>query len=612
MNTATTRGLLLVALLLGGFILFFERGTPGTAQRADHATRLLPELAVGDVTAFTLARGTNLAFRVERAGDGWEFRSPIAYPAQPASIERLLNILAQLRWQAHVTARELVAHTNGLAAFGFDPPAAALALQLGERRLELRLGFPTVLGGQLYAQVVGREGLYTVDAALLKTLPATLNEWRETALVQLAGRPYDRLEVRPITNGFEVVRSPTNRQWQMTRPLPTRADNTRLALLLQELELCRVTGFVADDPRADLEPFGLQPPEREIVLGHGTNDMLVLQIGRSPTNAPDEIFIRRLANSNVVRVARAPIAPWLAGFREFCDRRLMVFKADTVNRIEVAGDEAFALERQTNATWRIVSPAPAAADSLLVLELLQNLSEMEFLEFEREVATDFTAYGLAPPRRQFILKGTPTNAVPAGTNLVLAQLDIGAANGFKYYARRSLENSVVTLADNGRLPRAAFALRDRHLWNFTTNQILSITVQQWGQTRKLVRTGPMRWAPAPGSDGPVNPVTLEEAAYRLGQLQAERWVSRGEAELARYGFATTDHRLQVEVNLGDGPKTFTLRLGRPSLSARSAFAAVALEGEPGPVIFECTPGLFEFIQSDLSIPRAGGGTGGAL
>ncbi|HNU98404.1 MAG: DUF4340 domain-containing protein [Verrucomicrobia bacterium] len=610
MNAKTTRWLLFLAVALAAFIALFERRTDDTARRAEQAARLLPELVTAEVTALTLTGATNPAIRLERVHDGWEFQSPLRYPAQPAGVDRLLTALRDLRWQGHVTAQELLAHTNGLAAFGFAPPAVSIAIQQGDRPIDLRLGAPTALGGQIYAQVAGRGGLYTVDGAVLKTLPGGVNEWRDTALVRLARRRFDRLQVRPITNGFEVVRSPSNHVWRMVRPLSTRANNARLDLLLDQLELARVIQFVTDDPRADLEPYGLQPPDRELVLSQGTNDILTLQIGRSPANAPDQLFVRRMEHSNVVAVARSSLAPWLASFREFCDRRMMVFDPDAVTRIEGIADGAFALERQTNGTWQIVAPFLASADSVLVLEMLQNLAELEFLEFEREVTTDFVPYGLAPPRRQYVLQTTVAGAGSAPTNQVLAQVGFGNPTGFKYYARRSLDSAVVTIIDNNRLPRAAFELRDRRIWNVSTNQMVSITVHQLGETRKLLRTGPMQWTAPPGDTAQLNPVSLEEAAYRLGQLRADRWVARGEDQLARFGFGTIDHRLAIEVNQDGRIRTLEVRFGRRTLSNQSAYAAVSIEGVEGPVIFECPRSIYEFVLGNLTlVPTLPDGSG---
>jgi hypothetical protein len=600
MNAKTTRGLMLLALAAFAFIFFFERRTADTDQQAERAARLFPDLIGSEVTGLDVTRGTNLYVRVERTNEQWRLKAPVACPAAPAGIERLIGTLVELRQRSYLTAQEVLAQTNWAAAFGLEPPAAIVVARRPNQRLELRLGRHTLLGSQAYVQVIGRDGLFAIDAGFLKALPSSVNEWRDTALANLSGLEFDRCEVRPGTNGFEVLRDPTHHYWQMTKPLLTRADTARLDFLLHQLQLARVSQFVTDDPRADLDPFGLQPPERELVIGRGTNDLVTLQIGKSPANAPNLVYLRHLGQSNVVLAARAVVEPWLASFREFCDRRLMVFNLEAVDRIEGRSDEAFALERQTNGSWRILAPYNAPASRLLVLEMLANLADLEFLEFEREVVTDFTAYGLNPPRRQYILKATLTNAATGPTNQVLAQVDFGNPTGHKFFARRSLENSVVTAVDYGRLPRSAFEVRERQLWNFTTNQIATITVQQRGQTRRLLRTGPAQWTLGPGASGAINPLSLEEAAYRLGRLRAGVWVACGQAELTRFGMPAVDHQITVELAPTAKANPLSIRFGRTAPSGRP-YAAVELEGQPGPLIFECPLDIYELVLSDLSL-----------
>ena len=108
----------------------------------------------------------------------------------------------------------------------------------------------------------------------------------------------------------------------------------------------------------------------------------------------------------------------------------------------------------------------------------------------------------------------------------------------------------------------------------------------------------------------LNPVSLEEAAYRLGQLRADRWVARGEDQLARFGFGTIDHRLAIEVNQDGRIRTLEVRFGRRTLSNQSAYAAVSIEGVEGPVIFECPRSIYEFVLGNLTlVPTLPDGSG---
>jgi hypothetical protein len=605
MNSTSTRWILGLAALLLAFILIWERRLPGAGERERDAARVLPGLSPAAVTNLEIRVGTNLPLRLVRTDADWRFEAPFRDYALSAPVERLLTRLADLTTRSVIGAAEIRGATNGLAAFGLEPPSAALTLRHAAQSNELRIGRATLIGSQVFLQVVGREGLLAVDADLVRALPGEPHEWRDTSLLRLAAGAFDRIEVRPATNGFELLLDPTNRAWRLTRPLATPANNARIQFLLRQLDLARVQQFVTDDPEADLEALGLQPPEREVVFARGTNPVAALEIGRSPTNQPGLVFVRRLPTGSVVTAPRQALDPWLAGDRDFCDRRLMVFPPDAVTRFEGVADETFAVERRGTNEWRIVAPYDAPADPLLMLECLANLAEMEFSDFERKVVADFAPYGLAPLRREYVLRGDPPGT-PAGTNPPLARLAIGVARDTHYLVRRNDEFSVVTWLDNGRLPRAAYELRHLQIWNFSTNQVLSITIQQGGETEKLVRRGPAQWARLAAGAAPaeVNGFLLEEAAYRLGRLRAERWVARGEDALARYGFGTVAHAVTLEVQTGGEPALHTVRFGRRGSSGRT-YAAVQLDGQPAPVVFECPREIMEWVASDLSILPTG-------
>ncbi len=602
MNRRTPQWLLGTALVLALFILLFERNTAPTDHRQTEAARLLPGLNPAQVQRLEVRVGPHRAAVLERGTNSWFFRAPWLYPARAELVERCLETLAAATVRSRVSAGEILRQTNGLAAFGLAPPALVLSLEGGGVRRVLHVSTPAALGGQLYVQEVGRDGLAVVDAALAAAVPATWDAWRDTTLVRLGALPFDRLEVQPLTNGFEVLRDPAQRVWRLNKPLPTRAHAALLEHLLQELELVRAQRFLADPPLTNLAEFGLAPPRRELVFARGTNELLRLQVGQPAADQPELWPVWVSTWSNVVLVPAAPLRPWLEGYTNFCDRRLLIFDADQVRRIEIRAEETFALQREAEETWRVVEPYSAPADRLLVLEMLAELAALEFLGFERDVTADFAPYGLDPPLRQYRLLGVATNTTGGLTNVVLAQADFGKPTGHRFYARRVPENSVVLALEPVRVPRAAFQLRDRRLWNLGTNELAAITIRAGGRERKLARLGPMQWAAAEGAGPPLNPVTLEEAAFRLGQLYAERWAAQGAEVLPQYGIVQGAHEVLLEPRGPAPDPPYRIRFGRRAASGRT-YAAVTLAGPPGTVIFECPAPIYDFVRSDLSLPE---------
>ena len=111
----------------------------------------------------------------------------------------------------------------------------------------------------------------------------------------------------------------TNKLWRMVYPLQARANNAKTEESLQMLQSVRVRQFVPDDPRADLETFGLQPPELEVALGQGTNTIARLQFGKSPTNDTRLVYARRVGLNAIVAVPKDLLAPWYASVNDFRD-----------------------------------------------------------------------------------------------------------------------------------------------------------------------------------------------------------------------------------------------------------------------------------------------------
>ena len=176
--------------------------------------------------------------------------------------------------------------------------------------------------------------------------------------------------------------------------------------------------------------------------------------------------------------------------------------------------------------------------------------------------------------------------------------------GEKVFARRPDEATAYSLAraDVARLPHSAWQLRDRQVWNFTTNQIHRVTVQYNRETRTLQRNANATWSLVQGEGmiNSVNPV-LEEIMYRLGDLRAEIWVSKGDESRAALGFTPDGNRVTFELKNGEKPKTLVLEFGRPGVSpTKLPYALAVVDGQTW--IFEFPPKLHFEVVRDLFSP----------
>lgn len=567
MNERTTWFLTALALVLFLFIVLVERRTPGTAPMPAAPPRLL-SISASEVTNIQLRVTNQLLVKAERTNGGWHLTMPIQYPAQSERIHRLLELLEDLPSQRLITLPELTADKRTVADFGLDVPQISLTLHHGGRRSEMLIGAKTALGDQVYVQMLASPDIYVASSELLNRLPRQPTDWRDTALVSFSGLVIDHIEVRAPARGFALALNPTNRAFYLSKPTPARADGPRVDALLRTLALGQIARYVADGPVPDLEPYGLKPPVAELVFGLGTNDLVAIQFGKSPTNDPELVYARQVSASNLVLVSKALLDTLLTSHLELRDRHLLTFAPEAVDQIEVTGDPAVAVQRQTNGVWMALGPEPMTADPDLVREWLDRLSRLQGT-VEKDVVTDFAPYGLTQPARQIILRQKSTGD-DRGTNTVLAQVDLGAQQDGKVFVRRPDEAVAYSLAVDAlqALPSGAWQLRDRRVFRFTTNQVVSVTIRQNGYERKLLRSPTGNWSLAPGSQGMINTFAVEDLVGRLGALQANAWVDRGDANRARYGFTDTGYRLTFELRIGDKSELHVLEFGKraPSLA----------------------------------------------
>jgi len=596
MNSKNTWTWLVIAAGLFAYIFFFERHLrneqPGPKP-------VLPGFTAAAVTSVQVHPAGQLEIRADRTNGAWWISRPASFPGQAARIEALLKTLERLVPATYVTAGELQQRPRAEEEFGFDNPQSSVVLQRPEQQTRLRFGRPTAPGDQMFLQVVGREGVYVVHAELLRLLPRSANDWRDTALVDLRSLAFEHLAITNASGVIELQRDPNN-AWRLVRPLRARADSAGIAAWMQQLQTLRVSRFISDDPRADLESFGLNPPAMSLAFRAGTNTLALLQFGRNPTNDPTQVFARREGLGSVTTVPAETLAPGYAQFSEFRDRRLLSFPPEAAE-IEVRGGEGFVLQHGASNSWRVASES-FPVDAGLVNEFLMTLARLEVIQFVKDAITDpdLRAYGLTSPVREIVFKGA---AAPGGTNPPLARLAFGSTEGDKVYVRRADEDSVyaVRLADFQRLPSAGWQLRERRLWQFIEHDVARVTVQQSGKTRELLRHGTNSWALAPGSQGIINEFAVEEAAHRFGELAATLWTARGATNRADYGFSTNGLSLTFE--LKGGAKHF-VEIGSLAPS-QYPYATVTLDGQPW--VFEFPLALHHFVLSYLAdlVPQAG-------
>jgi hypothetical protein len=590
MNPRNSRILLLLALVLLTYIMVFERGSRNRGL-APVSVPLLDGFRPEYVTSVELQWGSNVHCRVERTNGLWQMVLPVRYPAAGQRLDRFLEMLAEARERHLIPAAEVLAQPRGRAAFGLEPPEASLTLTVAGVRRELRLGAIAFGGRQLYVQRIGSEGVSVIEGGFWSLLPGSPADWRSRALVEVPPSPWTRIEAKAEGGQYELRRHPVTQLWQLTRPRVMRAHHLRIDNLIQLLQTVEVAGFVSDGVALGLEAYGLEPARQEIALAAGTNELVRIRFGTSPTNQPGVLYAYLAPSRSVVLVPRHVSEVLSLAPRDLMDPHLIAVSPSAVSRIDVVARETFALVRQGTNTWRMASPRDFPVDPLLVDELVGRLNQLEILDVEKDVVTelDFPGYGFAPTNWQYTLLSTITNTLGLVTNDVLAQVQLGTNAQDRILVRRSDESPVyVTRAsDAALLPQVALQFRDRRVFRFTTNQVTAITIRSQDRVLKWVRGADGVWMPLAGTAATtvaLGEVLFPEMLFRWGQLQAQFWGAQDETQLARLGIPQAAHQLTIEYVQQGQPVAAVLDLGGQS-PLLAPWGAVRLPDQPERVGF---------------------------
>jgi hypothetical protein len=152
MSARTPIVLALIALVLLGYILAFERGRPGRSEIDSRSGLLLEGLIRDRITRIRIASG-NDRLTLRRDGEGfdetWTLEEPEEGPADPGPIEDYLR-----NWEFAIPVRTLEEPTpEDLESFGIDSPRAEVTFEMGPAKVRVSLGSGSPVDGGGYVRI---------------------------------------------------------------------------------------------------------------------------------------------------------------------------------------------------------------------------------------------------------------------------------------------------------------------------------------------------------------------------------------------------------------------------------------------------------------------------
>jgi hypothetical protein len=552
MKSRTTLILVLVALVIGGVaVLDYYKGTP--TEQAEAKRKRVLDIEAGDVTHIEIVR-TNQTIVLDKSGDRWEIKQPLAVRASASAVSSVLDDLEFAERTRALSEKDIAA--TKLADFGLESPRLRVVVRGKKGPMTLLVGNETPTKDALYVRVEGRKGIEVADKSIYDRLNKGLDELRDRIVVDFVPAAATRLEIKSTDRVIELTKpaatTNTEPRWAIVRPLAARADQNKVSELLGALGNLRVADFVSDDPK-DIHTYQLEEPVHEITVWTGDAGK-TLVLGRSPTNDASKVYAKLRSADSIFTVPSAGAEKFTLQVNELRDPRALAFSETDVYGVELLrGTDKIQLAREDQ-NWRITAPVAVAAEDSLVHQLLVQLAGVTIKQFTADVATDLDKYGLAVPTATVTLQGAATN--------VLAQLLVGAPDNTQLlrYVKRADEPFIYGVASNlvEWLPVNYLALRTRRLAELTPEQIATLTLRTPAGETKLERNADGKWRLVEPTQGVLDSDGLERLLDAFCQLRAREFLREGQDKLTEYGLDAPEYTLTVVAT----NKTDTLALGK--------------------------------------------------
>lgn len=527
--------LLIGVLLLGGFILLFERGSENSHQQM-RRTKTVFAVYPESIERILLERD-GVQIECTKTAGIWRLTKPADAPLDSGLVEKMIAGLVRVERGELITAETLRERNLAPSAYGFDAPRARITFKNNRGTFTWLIGRDAPVGKSLYVMPEGGGDIIAAPQTLLNLVPQDPSWIRDRTIFSGEPSAVRGLDLRR-TGGFLQLRQPENNGWVLQQPHAGRADKQAVHTLIEKIFSGRITDFVTDK-KADLTAYGLEKPAFALTVFMQDERTQTLLVGKPVPEKPETLYAKRVESDSVFTMPAA----W-AGELEIDDdllrsRSVLGLQADRVTAIQLARNEQQVDLVRTNTLWQVVRPVRWDADPEQTTLLLKALAEATVETFVDEPSAAQTAQMKTAPWTVALTSDNKTNTL---------HISASGTNGLRMVQYND-EPAIYTTADS--IIRDSFAdplfYRSRTVLEVSPTLIQKITMQTGGTERSVQKTDTGVFA-AGQPDRQVSPKALTDIMWALNDLRAERYVDFNPSSLQPYGLDVPQTSLTVALS----------------------------------------------------------------
>ncbi len=257
--------LLIVCLLLGGYVYFYEIKGGEKREKAKEAGNQVWKLESNDIRQIDLLSSNQHITAVRQGESNWALTSPRALDADSDELNGLANSASNIQ-------RESVLESNAadLAKFGLSPAKSGLRLKTkAGREYAIDFGNSNPTGSSTYATVPGGREVFLVSSSVPGAFDKKPDDLRNHRILSFDQPDVQSLDVKSPKGELELDKD-SNDRWWIAGKERIAADSPGVRGMLNTLSMGRIKEFFNDSPEG-YQNLGLDKPLIDVRLTYGKN-----------------------------------------------------------------------------------------------------------------------------------------------------------------------------------------------------------------------------------------------------------------------------------------------------------------------------------------------------
>lgn len=377
-----TTGLFIAAIILAALcgVLYWSNHRKPAGDTAKASSDTPPNILSfneSDVTALEVKRKDAPAIELSRQDGQWHITGPKPLGADQQSVSSVLSTLASL------TADRLIEDkATDLAPYGLTAPSIAVDItQKGNKTQKLLVGDSTPVGNASYAALASDSRVFTIPSYSKSAIDKTLSDFRDKRLLTLDLDKASQIEI--AAKGKSITFARNKDEWQILKPKPFRADNSKVEDLIRNLRDARMDllGGAIDEKAAAAHFNSATPFATVRVTGPAGSQELTVR------KKKDDYYAKSSAVEGVYKIVAGSVTDLDKPLDDFRNKKLFSFGYEDPNKVEIHdGAKSYFFTRSGEDWW---GPDGKKLDSDTVRPVIDKLRDL--------AATKFPASGFTPP-----------------------------------------------------------------------------------------------------------------------------------------------------------------------------------------------------------------------